>query len=278
MKLAVYQGGAARGGVAGQLDHLADVARRAADAGAGLLVLPEMYLTGYHIGADAVAALAEPPAAPSAERAAEIAKSAGIALLYGYPERGEDGRIYNAALLIDREGRRLANHRKAHLFGEVDRRAFSSGDGRPTIAELDGVKLGILICYDVEFPEAVRLLALEGADLVLVPTALMAPYDFIARSLVPVRAYENQIFLAYANRTGIERDFTYLGQSCIVGPDGDDLARAGGDEALIIADLDPSRLVESRAINTYFQDRRPALYRPLAEELPIPPGHPGART
>lgn len=281
MKLAVYQGDAAGGGVAGQLGqlgHLADVAARAAEAGAGLLVLPEMYLTGYHIGADLVATLAEPAAGPSAERAAEIAKATGTALLYGYPERGEDGHIYNAALLIDREGRRVANHRKAHLFGDVDRSAFSPGDGPPTIAELDGVKLGILICYDIEFPEAVRLLALEGADLVLVPTALMAPYDFIARSLVPVRAYENQIFLAYANRTGVERDFSYLGQSCIIGPDGEDLARAGREEALIIADLDFSQLATSRAINTYFRDRRPALYAPLAEALPPPPGHPGGET
>jgi predicted amidohydrolase len=277
MKLAVYQGGAVEGGVAGQLDHLAAVARQAVEAGAGLLVLPEMYLTGYHIGADAVAALAEPVAGPSANRAAEIARSAGIALLYGYPERGEDGRIYNAALLIDRDGRRLANHRKTHLFGEVDRGAFSPGEGEPTIAELDGIRLGILICYDVEFPEAVRLLALDGADLVVVPTALMAPYDFIARSLVPVRAYENQIFLAYANRTGSERDFTYLGQSCITGPDGADLARARGEEALITADLDPLRLAESRAINTYFQDRRPVLYGTIASALPIPPGHQGAK-
>lgn len=275
MKLAIYQGEAAHGGVAHQLDHLADIAGRAAEAGASLLVLPEMYLTGYCIGADTVAELAEPVNGPSAERAAKIAQATGIALLYGYPEKGPDGRIYNAALLIDRLGRRLANHRKTHLFGEVDRRAFAPGDEALTVAELEGMRLGILICYDVEFPEAVRLLALDGVDLVLVPTALMAPYDFIARSLVPVRAYENQIFLAYANRTGIERDFIYLGQSCVIGPDGADLARAGREESMIVADLDPSRLVESRAINTYFQDRRAPLYATLCEDLPVPSGHPG---
>ncbi|MEZ5934341.1 MAG: carbon-nitrogen hydrolase family protein [Alphaproteobacteria bacterium] len=264
MKLAVYQGEAV-GGVAAQLDHLADVARRASDARAGLLVLPEMFLTGYHIGPDVVARLAEPANGPSAERASEIAKGNGIALLYGYPERGADGRIYNAALLIDRQGRTLANHRKTHLFGDIDRRAFSPGDGPPTLAEVDGIKLGILICYDVEFPENTRLLALEGADLVLVPTALMAPYDFIARSLVPARAYENQVFMAYANRIGSERELTYLGQSCIVSPDGADLARAGRDDELITADLEFSRLQGSRRINTYLADRRPELYGALAE-------------
>jgi predicted amidohydrolase len=222
-----------------------------------------MILTGYHIGADAIAERAEPADGPAARQVAEIAQSTGVALLYGYPELGKDGRIYNAAMLIDRDGRTLAHHRKTHLFGDVDRNAFSPGDGPSAIAELDGMKIGILICYDVEFPENARLLALEGADIIAVPTALMAPYDFIARTLVPVRAYENQVFLAYANRTGIERDFHYLGQSCIIGPDGAELARAGDDEALIIADLDRERLRSSRSINTYFQDRRPELYAPL---------------
>lgn len=264
MRLAVFQGPKAVRDVAGHLALMAETAKAARGSGASLLVFPEMFLTGYHIGPEAVARLAEPADGPAAGRAAEIAKDNGIALLYGYPERGADGRIYNAALLIDREGRALANHRKTHLFGDIDKNAFSPGDGPPTLAEIDGVKLGILICYDVEFPENVRLLALEGADLVLVPTALMAPYDFIAKSLVPARAYENQVFLAYANRIGTERELDYIGQSCIIAPDGADLARAGLGEELIIADLDFSRLEKSRAINTYFADRRPELYGTLA--------------
>ena len=147
--------------------------------GADLLVCPEMYLTGYAIGPAAVRRLAEPVDGPSAARAAAIAREAGMALLYGYPELGADGRVYNAALLLDRDGRPLANHRKTHLYGDLDRNAFSAGDGPPTIAELDGVRLGILICYDVEFPENVRLLALAGAELMAVPTANMVPFSFV---------------------------------------------------------------------------------------------------
>jgi len=273
MKIAVYQGEAADDGVTGQLRHLAIVAARAAEVGARLLVLPEMYLTGYHIGPEVVARLAEPVDGASARQAAEIAQSAGIALLYGYPERDESGHIYNAAILIDRDGRTLANHRKTHLFGDIDKSAFQPGNGPPTIGELDGMKIGILICYDVEFPETVRLLALEGADLVAVPTALMAPYDFIAQSLVPARAYENQLFLAYANRSGVERELTYLGQSCIAAPDGTTLVRAGAGDDLIVADLDLGLMKQSRALNTYLPDRRPNLYQALADNLPIPPGH-----
>ena len=83
-----------------------------------------------------------------------------------------------------------------------------------------------------------------------VPTALMEPYDFVARSLVPTRAYENQVFLAYANRCGREGELLYHGLSCIVGPDGTDLARAGTEEELLLADLHPALLAASRPHNT----------------------------
>ena len=266
MKIAVFQGPKTSGDVSGQLRIMTDRARDAGAAGARLLILPEMFLTGYHIGPEAVARLAEPEGGASIQQAASIAKEAGIALLFGYPERAEDGRIYNAAILIDRQGRPLANHRKTHLFGDIDRNAFSQGEGPPTVAELDGIKIGVLICYDVEFPENIRLLALAGADIVAVPTALMAPYDFIADTLVPARAYENQVFLAYANRIGRERELDYLGRSCIIAPDGTELARAGSEETLIMANLDMQLLQASRKINTYLADRRPGLYGPIATE------------
>ncbi len=266
MKIAVFQGPKTSPDVSGHGQLMAGKANEAARAGAGLLVLPEMFLTGYHIGPKSVGQLAEPVNGPAAEQAASIARAAGIALLYGYPERGDDGRVYNAAILIDRDGRTLANHRKTHLFGDIDRNAFSPGEGPPTLAELDGIKIGLLICYDVEFPESVRLLALAGADVVAVPTALMAPYDFIADTLVPARAYENQVFLAYANRIGKEQELDYLGKSCIIAPDGSELARAGTEEAMILADLDFSLQEKSRALNTYLADRRPGLYGPIAAE------------
>jgi 5-aminopentanamidase len=109
-----------------------------------------------------------------------------------------------------------------------------------------------------------------------VPTALMAPYDFMARTLVPARAAENQVFVAYANRTGAERDLAYIGQSCIVGPDGVDLARAGRDEErLLLADLDPEAITRARAAYCYLGERRPELYGSLTEgaNQPAPREH-----
>lgn len=264
MKIAIFQGPEQAGTVAANLDQLAAAARDAAAQGARLLITPEMFLTGYHIGREATRRLAEPADGPAAQRVAAIAAEAGLAILYGYPERDGDS-VHNAAQLIDRDGRRPANHRKTHLFGDIDRNAFEPGEGPPSVAELDGLRLGILICYDVEFPENVRLLALAGVDFVAVPTALMQPYTFVARSLVPARAYENQVFLAYANRCGRERELDYLGLSCIVAPDGSEPARAGGGEELIVGELDPAVQQASRRINTYLRDRRPELYGPLAQ-------------
>jgi 5-aminopentanamidase len=263
MRVAIFQGPAGSGPVARNLRHLEERAAAAAAAGADLLICPEMFLCGYNIGAAAAARLAEPADGPSLREAAGIARRHGTALLFGYPERGGEGAVYNAVQLIGRDGGRLASYRKCHLFGALDRGMFRAGAALAPVVELDGVRLGLLICYDVEFPESVRLLALQGADLVAVPTALMEPFEVVARTLIPARAVENQVFVAYANRCGREGALTYCGLSCIVAPDGADLARAGPGEELIMADLDPERLRASRARNTYLADRRPELYRPL---------------
>ena len=100
------------------------------------------------------------------------------------------------------------------------------------LVDLDGWRLGLLICYDVEFPENARALALAGADLIAAPTANMDPYEVVATTLVPARAYENQVYFAYANYCGHEGEISYCGQSCVVAPDGTDAARAGRLQAL----------------------------------------------
>jgi 5-aminopentanamidase len=259
VKVALYQGPEQSGDVARNLALLGSMVRAAANRGARLLVCAELFLTGYNIGAAAVHRLAEPADGPAAQRVSRLAREAGIAVLYGYPERvGED--VYNAAQLIDRDGRRIANYRKSHLYGETDRRVFCPGDGEFVKATLDGMRLGMLICYDVEFPEAVRAHALAGVDFVAIPTALMRPYEIVANTLVRCRAYENQVFVAYVNRCGREGEFEYCGLSCVVAPDGTDLARAGAGEELLFADLDIASHRDTRAPNTYLQDRRPELY------------------
>jgi predicted amidohydrolase len=264
MKIGIFQGPLAPGNVADMLGAMQRAAAQAASAGVRLLILPELFLTGYNIGADAVRALAQPVDGPAARAAGEIARRHAIALLYGYPELAQ-GRVYNSALLIERDGTPLGNFRKLHLFGAVDGAVFASGEDPVVMAEIDGLRIGILICYDVEFPETVRGLALRGADLIAVPTAQMQPYEFVPRTLIAARAYENSVFVAYANRCGVEGTLVYTGESIIAGPDGAHLARAGAGEEMIMADLDPALLAKARVLNTFLADRRPGLYGALTE-------------
>lgn len=261
MRVALYQCPPLPLDVAGNLKRLHQLAQEANDA--DLLVLPEMFLTGYNIGVEAVGALAEAQDGPSAQSIAGLAKNSGVAILYGYPERGADGQIYNAVQLIDANGQRLCNYRKTHLFGDLDNSMFSAGDDDFPLVELNGWKLGFLICYDLEFPENTRRLALAGAELILVPTANMVPFDFVADVTVRARAFENQCYVAYANYCGQEGEIQYCGQSSIAAPDGQRIAQAGLDEALIVGTLDRPLMVDSRAANRYLLDRRPELYGAL---------------
>jgi len=259
MKLGIFQSAGNFMDAQRNLDLIERVARSASQQDAHFLIFPELFLSGYNIGGDA-ARLAEPADGPSSERAAAIAAEHHIALLYGYTESG-DGALYNSAMLIDAQGTRLANYRKTHLFGDEERRLFHPGD-ELVIASIAGIKVGILICYDIEFPELVRSIVLQGAELIAVPTALSAPYYEIPTTVVRARAYENQVFVAYVDRVGVERGLSFIGSSAVVGPDGHDLVRAGeSEEILMVSTIDPAAYEESRRLNTYTADRRPELYR-----------------
>ncbi|MEU0532748.1 carbon-nitrogen hydrolase family protein [Amycolatopsis tolypomycina] len=226
---------------------------------ADLVVTAEMITTGYHIGAR-THELAEPADGPTAARMSAWARQTGTAIAYGYPET--DGEhVYNSVQLIDATGTRLANYRKTHLFGDLDKAWFTPGDDPVVQADLGGLRVGLLICYDVEFPELVRAHALAGTELLVVPTALMSPYELVADTLVPARAYESQLFVAYANRCDTERELTYCGRSCVVAPTGEVLARAGAGPEVIAADVTRDALIASRLENTHLADRRPDLYR-----------------
>ncbi|MEE4635713.1 carbon-nitrogen hydrolase family protein [Pseudomonas alliivorans] len=262
MRVALYQCEPLPLDVSGNLTRLERQAQAAAAQGAQVLVCPEMFLTSYNIGARACAELAQAQDGPAAQRIAEIARQYTIAILYGYPERSVEQRIYNAVQLIDSRGERSSNYRKTHLFSELDKSMFSAGEDLGPVVELNGWRLGMLICYDVEFPENTRRLALAGAELILVPTANMAPFDFVCDVTVRARAFENHCYVVYANYCGSEGEIRYCGLSSVCAPDGSRPALAAQDERLLIADLDRVQLAQARTVNDYFKDRRPDVYSP----------------
>ncbi|WP_121703027.1 carbon-nitrogen hydrolase family protein [Streptomyces sp. E5N298] len=262
MRTALLQSSGRPGSTAENLKVLDEAAGRAAAAGAALLVTSELFLTGYAIG-DEIDVLAEPADGDAADAVAEITGRHGLAIAYGYPERSGES-VFNSVQLISADGTRLADYRKTHLFGCFERDHFTPGEQPVVQAELNGLTVGLMICYDVEFPENVRAHALAGTDLLLVPTAQMHPFQFVAESVVPVRAFENQMYVAYVNRVGREGEFEFVGLSTLAGPDGIARARAGRAEELVVADVDPALLAASREANPYLEDRRPGLYGSLA--------------
>ncbi|ROZ88659.1 carbon-nitrogen hydrolase family protein [Gordonia sp. OPL2] len=242
------------------LDRLDAAAADAARRGADLIVTPEMVIPGYDIGAGRARELADPPDGPIARRVGVIAGRHRIAILYGCAELASDGSVYNAIRLVDAAGTATATHHKTHLFGQLDRRMFAPGSARPPVVDCAGWRLGLLTCYEVEFPELVRSLSVRGADVVCVPTANMIEYDIVQDVLVRARAVESQVFVAYANHCGSENDLVYGGRSEIVSPGGAVVASAGRSPDLVIADLSRAALDDSRRRFPYLDDRRPDLY------------------
>jgi predicted amidohydrolase len=259
MRVALLQMAAVAGDVPANLAAIAKGAADAAAQGADLLIAPELATVGY--GADeAFRELAEPASGAQIAGLSAIARAHGIAIIAGFPEQG-GAHIYNSAVFTDGVAAPVI-YRKSHLYGDYERAYFTPGDPAATIALWRGLKIGLLICYDVEFPENVRRLALAGADLVAVPTALpTGPYaGFTAERMIQVRAFENQVFVAYTNLTGRDELFTYAGLSHLAAPDGTSLARASADAAgIILADIRPPDYASSRARNPYLADLRTPL-------------------
>lgn len=256
MRIAAFQMRAVAGDVAANLARIESAAIQAADGGARILVAPELATTGYGTG-PAIADLAEPRDGRQVTRLAAISQKHGLAVVAGFAERdGAD--VFNSLAFADGDSE-PAIYRKRQLYGAYERALFSPGPPTGTLCTVDGLAFGLLICYDVEFPELVRALALADADAVLVPTALPeSPFaNFIATAVVPVRAFENQLFIAYANHVGRDDSFNYAGLSRIVGPDGAAIAVAGSDDRTVIfGDIDPDAFACSRRANTYLSDLR----------------------
>jgi predicted amidohydrolase len=247
--LSIYQATPAFRDVRANLDRVAATARAARGAGSRLLVLPELFLTGYNLG-QAARELAEPADGPMLAELARIAADAELAVVAGFPERA-GAQIYNAAVLVDAEGRRRAVYRKAHLFGDREPAVFEAGD-RLSLIDLPEGRVGLAICYDIEFAEIARLLTEAGAEIVIVPTANMTPFWDVPTTLVRARALENGVGIVYANLCGTEGDLSYTGLSAAVGPDGRDVVRAGSDGPVLLtvpcaALTDPRKRVSTQA-------------------------------
>ncbi|MGK9054606.1 carbon-nitrogen hydrolase family protein [Neorhizobium petrolearium] len=254
MKIAGYQMQPVVGDIEANLAKIETAAEKAAAQGVDLLIAPELALTGYG-AAERFPGLAMPAHGPVTDRLSEIAARHRLAIVAGFAEQTHEA-VFNSAFFTDGKGQ-TAVYRKCNLYGPYERQWFRQEERRQVFVTLGGVRIGFLICYDVEFPENVRQLAKGGADLVVVPTALPTGWsgEFIAEHMIQVRAFENQVFVAYINHCGSDELFAYAGLSRIAAPDGKLLSEApAAGEALIVADIEPPAYAGSRAENTYLAD------------------------
>lgn len=218
MKLALVQPQPLESEPAQILAIIEDWVKGLAALGADLVVLPELILPGYN-RPEAHHAEARLLDGDWCAAMASIARKTGCAICYGWAERLGD-QVFNAASVLDKTGARVAHYRKIQLFGEMEKASFAFGTQAPPVFELNGKRMGILICYDIEFPEYARALAQAGCELILVPTANPVGYDHVPDLLVRARANENAVTVAYANYSGPDSGINFGGRSIIAGPDG----------------------------------------------------------
>jgi len=255
---------------AGNLAAIERLAKAAKTQGAEIVVLPELADSGYTFrDGDEVAALAGPvPGGPSAETLRRLAEEFGLYIVSGIAEQDGD-RFYNSALLCGPEGY-IGKYRKLHLWNN-ENRLFRKGDLGLPIFDLPFGRIGIAICYDGWFPETFRQLALAGAELVCVPTnwVPMAGAEGLpepmANILHKAAAHTNGLYIACADRIGIERGQSFIGRSLIVGPQGWPISGpASADrEEILLAQIDLSSVTETRTLNSFnhlLGDRRADVY------------------
>ena len=260
------------GEIEANLKRISRAVEEAAAAGAVLAVLPEAAVTGYAFGSlDEARPVARRAGVGAFEVIAGLAEVNRMTVICGTLEAQGD-EVFNAALMATPDGRRYT-YRKMHLpFLGVDR-FTTPGPDAPSVVEVDGLRIGVLICYDLRFPEAARMCALDGADLIALPTNWPVGVDFHPGIFAPARAAENHCYLLACDRVGTERGVTFIGRSLLIDYDGHQLAVASDDrEEVLVGEIDREAARQTHVRRRpgehewdTIADRRPGLYRRLLE-------------
>lgn len=260
------------GDAAFNLERLGEFAREAAREDARLVVFPECVLTGYVFPSlEEARKHAQSIPGPSTGSVETLCRELGIHVVYGLLEEAPEG-VFNALALVGPEGL-VASYRKVHLPHLGVDHHVAPGDRPFAVHETPLARIGLNICYDGVFPEAARLMALDGADIILLPTNWPEGAEEFALYAINTRALENKVYYVAADRVGSEGGFRFIGLSRIVDAHGRTLAEADGtSETLLFARIDPAEArlktihrVPGKHWIDRLADRRPEFYGPLAE-------------
>ena len=226
-----------------------------------VIVLPETWNVGF-FPKERLSELADDDGKAVKERLGSLAKQYGVNLIAGSVANRRGEKIYNTAFVFDRQGACIAEYDKAHLFSPMgEDRYFEKGD-HTTVFTLDGKRCGMLICYDIRFPEWTRTMtAAKPLDCLFVVSQWPRVRMAHLQTLGAARAIENQMFLACCNSCGTAGETVYGGGSYVCDPWGTVLAAAGESEQILTAELDFSTVESIRTSINVFADRRPELYQ-----------------
>lgn len=259
MKVSCLQMNVVLGDVEENFRHAARLIEDAMLDNPDVLVLPETWNTGF-FPKENLPALCDDDGFRVKHEIGALAKKHHINIIAGSVSNLRNGKVYNTALVFDREGECIASYDKTHLFtpmGEDD--YYTPGDHLCRFT-LDGIRCGLIICYDVRFPELTRSLTVPGLDMLFMVSQWPKVRTFHLRSLTTARAIENQMFLICCNACGNAGETVYGGNSAIVDPWGQTVALAGEEEQILTAQCDLSILHNIRSTIPVFRDRRAELY------------------
>jgi predicted amidohydrolase len=261
VKIAAAQIACSRGDIDANVAKMRDFAERAKQAGAGLVVFPEMADTGYSMSV--IQELAKPWTEGAVPQLQKLAERLAIGIVGGVSER-EAGSIYNSQVAIDATGKIAGKYRKTHLFGPApieEHKCFTPGNELVSLP-WGAFRLGLTICYDLRFPEVYRILACEQrADVFIISSAWPFPRAEHLRVLAVARAIENQSYVILSNRVGKDEGVSSCGGSAIIDPYGVIVAAASADrEELVAAEVSEETIRSVRDRMPVFADRREELY------------------
>ena len=234
--------------------------RQAAQDRPDVLVLPETWNTGF-FPRENLEACCDQDGARVKEEIGALAKELGINIVAGSVANIKAGKVYNTAYVFDRTGNCIADYDKSHLFTPMGEHEFFVPGDHLCSFTLDGVRCGLIICYDIRFPELTRSLALQGMDLLFVVSQWPAVRIPHLNCLTQARAIENQMFLALCNGCGTADGTLFGGNSAVIDPWGEILVRAEAGETVIHADCDLETVRGIRSSINVFRDRKPELYQ-----------------
>lgn len=240
--------------------HAAELVKRAMENKPDVLVLPETWNTGF-FPRENLQALCDRDGSRVRQVFGALAERYQVNIVAGSVSNVRGGKVYNTAMVFDRTGACIASYDKTHLFTPMGEDNYYTPGDRLCTFVLDGVKCGLIICYDVRFPELTRSLTVPGLDMLFVVSQWPKVRTFHLRSLTTARAIENQMFLVCCNSCGTAGQTVYGGNSAIIDPWGETVALAGETEEILTADCDLQILTNIRGSIPVFRDRRPSLYK-----------------